>query len=95
QLVFKKSVKSEKVGNIMEHSFGEDDSVTLINDGKAALQFYLASTATTTAPTVMPLILFPNTQQTLTVNVLGDLNNKFLNVYNGEISDGHCTLEMI
>ena len=95
QLRFKKAVKSEKVGNIIEHAFGAEDNVTLINDGTAALQFYLASTATTTAPVVLPLILFPNTQQTVAINELGDLSHHYLNVYNAEINDGHCTLEMI
>lgn len=95
QLIFKKAIRSEKVGNIIEHSFGSEDNVTLINDGTAALQFYLASTAKTTAPVVMPLILFPNTQQTVAVNILGNLSHQYLNVYNAEINDGHCTLEMI
>lgn len=92
QIVYKKTVKAGKVRHIIQHTFGIGDSITISNDGTAALQFYLAASKTATVST--PFLIDANSQQTIAVSELGDIGNRFLNVYNAEINSGHCKVEL-
>ncbi len=95
QLVFNKTVKPKKISNIMQHTFAAGDSLTIINDGNAPLEFYLAADKKAAHNGTATLKLLPNTQQTIAITQLGDIANTFVNVLNDNTIDGHCIIDLL
>lgn len=66
--------------NILEMDFTEDTEIRITNTGNVPLSFCIAPDATSHED---KLTVDAGLTETVTANVLGDISNKFLNVYNG------------
>lgn len=95
QVIYKRSVKAGKVRNIMQHTFGDSETITLENDGTVDLHFYLAPNDAAPMAGLTTVRVHPGAEQTVAITALGNLANTFLNVYNAETHDGHCIVELM
>ncbi len=95
QLVFNRTIKPKKVSNIIQHTFSSNDAITIINDGNTTLEFYLAPNKKAMYNGTPTIKLLPNTQQTLNIAQLGDITQTFVNVYNDNLIDGHCKIDLL
>lgn len=95
QIIYRRTVKAGKVRNVMQHTFGESETITLINDGTVVLYFYLAPNDSESLDGLTSVRVDPNSELTVAITDLGEVTNTYLNVYNGTINDGHCIVELM
>ena len=95
QVLYKRSVKAGKVRNVMQHTFGESETITLVNDGTVALYFYLAPNDAAPMEGLTTVKVEPNSEMTVPITDLGEVTNTFLNVFNNTLNDGHCIVELM
>jgi len=90
---FTGTVDPSKIVNILEMEFTEDTEVKIKNTGLVSLYFGLAPDITTHED---KLKVDPEITMSITANVLGNVNNKFLNVYNsGDVQGSYEVLVVI
>ncbi|MBI5402582.1 MAG: hypothetical protein HY959_04225 [Ignavibacteriae bacterium] len=90
---FTGTVDPSQVVNIIEMEFTEDTELRIKNTGTYSLLFGLAPDIASHTDT---LKVDPGITMTVTANVLGDINNKFLNVFNpAEVQGSYEVLVMI
>jgi hypothetical protein len=95
QIIFKHVVPAQSIHNMLEHTFQENDALTIENDGDVPLQFYLAPTATTPIAGLQSVTVEPHETKDVLAQQLGNIAHPFLNAYNpDEITDGHCSIEL-
>lgn len=94
QVIFTGDTKPQETENILEHTFAATDTVRLENEGPTDLQFFLGATKNAAAGTTM--VTVPAGQDiTVVVTQLGDIANRFLNVFNpSTIAKGEWTIEL-
>ena len=95
QLVFNRTIKTNRVQNIMQRTFTASDSITLINDGSVPLYFYLANNATTPIEDLTAKRIDVNHKEIVAISALGNVSDRYLNVYNGDVIKGHCIVELL
>jgi hypothetical protein len=94
QLVFKRKVTAGTEKNVLQHTFVSTDSITIVNDGNADLEFYLAPQNNSSKDNLQTVQVAKGATATVNLSDL-DIVNTHLNVVNNTTNDGHCIVELL